>query len=167
MIILHSYVHSGGPLLDSRGNLIGINTAIFTRTGKHTPNVCFFQPWCVVTENSNVQCKCFWQLLIMLKVARRWSWWDIESSNYYPHVLWYKQIRYFSWSGFCNTFRCCIKNRFSTNCLWQGKVDVFEISFSYALSLFLCSHWYLNSKDYNTIVLGPGHHFQDVIMLEK
>jgi len=26
--------YSGGPLLDSKGSLIGINTAIFTQTGK-------------------------------------------------------------------------------------------------------------------------------------
>jgi hypothetical protein len=25
--------YSGGPLLDSKGNMIGINTAIFTQTG--------------------------------------------------------------------------------------------------------------------------------------
>lgn len=31
---INSYDHgSGGPLLDSKGNLIGINTAIFTQTG--------------------------------------------------------------------------------------------------------------------------------------
>lgn len=29
---------SGGPLLDSKGNLIGINTAIFTQTGNVHPS---------------------------------------------------------------------------------------------------------------------------------
>lgn len=28
---------SGGPLLDSKGHMIGINTAIFTQTGKINP----------------------------------------------------------------------------------------------------------------------------------
>lgn len=31
--IIIIYYCSGGPLLDSKGNLIGINTAIFTQTG--------------------------------------------------------------------------------------------------------------------------------------
>lgn len=36
---INSYDHgSGGPLLDSKGNLIGINTAIFTQTG-----ICIIQ----------------------------------------------------------------------------------------------------------------------------
>ncbi|RZR82824.1 hypothetical protein BHM03_00009350 [Ensete ventricosum] len=30
---LNGYFGSGGPLLDSKGNMIGINTAIFTNTG--------------------------------------------------------------------------------------------------------------------------------------
>lgn len=35
---------SGGPLLDSKGNLIGINTAIFTQTGEFYPlsSLAFF-----------------------------------------------------------------------------------------------------------------------------
>lgn len=34
LLLSCSYYGSGGPLLDSKGNLIGINTAIFTQTGK-------------------------------------------------------------------------------------------------------------------------------------
>lgn len=46
---------SGGPLLDSKGNLIGINTAIFTQTGNVHPspvkcqfsiNAQFNNPYC-------------------------------------------------------------------------------------------------------------------------
>lgn len=35
-----SVMYSGGPLLDSKGNLIGINTAIFTQTGEFSPLYC-------------------------------------------------------------------------------------------------------------------------------
>lgn len=31
---------SGGPLLDSKGNLIGINTAIFSQTGNFCIHIC-------------------------------------------------------------------------------------------------------------------------------
>ena len=48
--------------------------------------VCFnHDVWLQKIQMYNV--KCLWQLLIMLKVARRWSRWDLERSNYYPHVF--------------------------------------------------------------------------------
>lgn len=35
LILVFLFFNSGGPLLDSKGNLIGINTAIFTQTGNY------------------------------------------------------------------------------------------------------------------------------------
>ena len=50
--IISSDCGSGGPLLDSKGNLIGINTAIFTQTG-NIPIFYFANPLHFIVLNGS------------------------------------------------------------------------------------------------------------------
>ena len=47
--------HSGGPLLDLKGRMIGINTAIFTQTGRN-PNRFILLSWLTFTMSKCLNC---------------------------------------------------------------------------------------------------------------
>ncbi|RZB71147.1 Protease Do-like 8, chloroplastic isoform B [Glycine soja] len=65
--------NSGGPLLDSKGSLIGINTAIFTRTGT-SAGVGFAIP-------SSTVLRIVPQLIQFGKVSASWKWNHIHRNN--------------------------------------------------------------------------------------
>lgn len=125
---------SGGPLLDSKGNLIGINTAIFTQTGYFTFFCLLYMSYTTIWNKNVGMIVEYWLLYPYEKIyfiIRCFPWPKvivvIKSSSSLLIAFWFYYLcfRYFSRCRICHPILHSAQDCTSADPVWQSKLHYY------------------------------------------